>query len=400
MRILFLSRWYPYPLDNGAKIRIFYLLKHLAKAHEVDLVAFSEEPIDAERREAVLAHCREVSVFPYKRFRPTNLKALLGYFSKIPRAYLDTYNPQMETAVRHLANKNHYDVVIASQIDMALYGLLVPDAAKIFEEIEITTIYERYQKQTRRLARFRAGLTWRKLSNYLVYLLGQYQAGTVVSENEQELVHDVLPFDHPIAVVPNGVEAKEYLPENVYKEPYSMIYSGSLSYNANFDAVEYFLNEIYPLIRRAFPQAILSVTGKLDGVLLERLPQLDGVEFTGYVEDIQAKVAGSAVCVVPLRIGGGTRLKVLEALALGAPVVSTSKGVEGLAVSSGKDVLIADDPQAFAQAVGRVFEDQELQKTLIENGRALVAQKYNWDQIGERFNDFIDTIVRGSSLSL
>ncbi len=394
MRILFLSRWYPYPIDNGAKIRIFYLLKYLAEQHDVDLLAFSDEPVDAKRREALLSYCREVRVFPYKKFQPTNLKALTGYFSKVPRAYLDTYSPQVDVAVRHLAQKHHYDVVIASQIDMALYGLLVPDAVKIFEEIEITTIYDRYHKQTGKLARFRAGLTWRKLSRFIDYLLGQYQAGTVVSENEAELVRSVLTNDHAIAVIPNGFEVDQDIGQGVTKEPYSMIYSGALSYSANFDAVAYFLAEIFPRIRREYPQAKLYITGKLDGVPIETLPQQEGVEFTGYVEDIQAKVAGSKVCVVPLRVGGGTRLKVLEALALGTPIVSTSKGVEGLDVSNGIELLISDDPQGFAHAVGRLFDDGELYEKLAHHGRALVEAHYNWEHIGEQLNNFIGEVVK------
>jgi polysaccharide biosynthesis protein PslH len=394
MRILFLSRWYPYPIDNGAKIRIFYLLKYLAEQHDVDLLAFSDEPVDAKRREALLSYCREVRVFPYKKFQPTNLKALTGYFSKVPRAYLDTYSPQVDVAVRHLAQKHRYDVVIASQIDMALYGLLVPDAVKIFEEIEITTIYDRYHKQTGKLARFRAGLTWRKLSRFIDYLLGQYQAGTVVSENEAELVRSVLTNDHPIAVIPNGFEVDQHIGQGVIKEPYSMIYSGALSYSANFDAVAYFLAEIFPRIRREYPQAKLYVTGKLDGVPVETLPQQEGVEFTGYVEDIQAKVAGSKVCVVPLRVGGGTRLKVLEALALGTPIVSTSKGIEGLEVSDGEELLVSDDPQGFAHAVGRLFDDDELYEKLAHYGRTLVEAHYNWEYIGEQLNNFIGEVVK------
>jgi glycosyltransferase involved in cell wall biosynthesis len=173
-----------------------------------------------------------------------------------------------------------------------------------------------------------------------------------------------------------------------------MIYSGALSYSANFDAVAYFLAEIFSRIRREYPQAKLYVTGKLDGVPVEQLPQQDGVEFTGYVDDIQAKVAESEVCVVPLRVGGGTRLKVLEALALGTPVVSTSKGVEGLEASDGEEVLISDDPQGFAHAVGRLFDDKELYEKLARNGRSLVEAHYNWEYIGEQLNNFIGEVAK------
>ncbi|MBK9050663.1 MAG: glycosyltransferase [Chloroflexi bacterium] len=164
-------------------------------------------------------------------------------------------------------------------------------------------------------------------------------------------------------------------------QPDTLVYAGAMTYKANFDAVAYFLGEIWPLIRAARPQAVFYVTGKLDGVPVERLPKQDGVIFTGYLDDVRPRVAQSWLSVIPLRLGGGTRLKVLESLALGTPVVTTSKGMEGLELMPERDVLVADTPEAFAAAVIQLLHDPNLHTLLSQHGQQAV-KRYDWPKIG------------------
>ncbi|HEB65696.1 MAG TPA: glycosyltransferase, partial [Chloroflexi bacterium] len=163
-------------------------------------------------------------------------------------------------------------------------------------------------------------------------------------------------------------------------------------------AMAYFLRDIYPLVRALRPQVRLRITGKTDGVPVERLPLDEDVTLTGYVDDIRPVVARSWITVVPLRVGGGTRLKILESLALGTPVVSTSKGAEGLALEDGKHLLIADTPQAFSQAVVRLLEDPHLRARLGEAGRERVRQLYDWKQIGEVLRAYLRHIRENHAL--
>ncbi|MGD8807776.1 MAG: glycosyltransferase family 4 protein, partial [Chloroflexota bacterium] len=166
-------------------------------------------------------------------------------------------------------------------------------------------------------------------------------------------------------------------------------------YQANYDAVRYFLAEIYPLIRTARPETTFKVTGSANGALLDGLALDESVKLTGFVKDIRPEVAGAAVCVIPLREGGGTRLKILEALALGTPVVSTSKGAEGLAVESGKHLLIADDPGHFARETLRLLGDAGLRRALAENGRRLVEAAYDWRRIGREYTALLERLTPG-----
>jgi glycosyltransferase involved in cell wall biosynthesis len=215
----------------------------------------------------------------------------------------------------------------------------------------------------------------------------------VVSEIERDRLQRVSPGYRSIIVVPNGVDLDAYPVGAVPPEPDTLIYSGSLTYSANFDAVDYFLREIYPRLLAKRPGAKFLVTGKLDGVPVERLPRYPGVTFTGYLDDVRPTLARTWASVVPLRLGGGTRLKILEAMALGTPVVATSKGAEGLAVMPGRDLLIADQPAEFAAQTLRLLGDANLRQQLSRSARQLVETQYHWSAISRQFNVFVEQLA-------
>ncbi len=391
MKILNISRWYPYPADNGSKIRILNLIKQLASAHEVELISFVSESDD--HLGEMQRYCSSVKVVPYKPFQPGRLKALLAFFSSKPRSVVDTYSLEMERLVKEAQTQHHYDVVIAYQIDVAPYCLLLPTTPKIIEEIELTTMYEQYAKETQFLRKIRRGLMWWKRSRYTADVLSQFNGCTVVSTAEQKLIRQVSSGSQPIAIIPNGVDVAHYAADFGLPEADSLIYSGALSFYANFDAMQFFIGEILPLIQAERPQVKLSITGKRDKTLADRLPVNTAVTFTGYLEDIRPTVARSWICVVPLRLGGGTRLKILEALATGTTVVSTTKGAEGLDLIPDHDLLIADSSPDFAAAVVRLLKDATLRERLSRHGRQTVKAKYDWQIIGQQFNRFVEQVA-------
>ena len=193
-----------------------------------------------------------------------------------------------------------------------------------------------------------------------------------------------MPGYEGLAIVPNGVDLEVNSGDFGAPRPDTLIYSGALTYDANFDAMAFFLRDVFPLIRARRPNVHLRITGGYQGVPIEQLPLGTGVELTGYLDNIQLAVAQSWLCVVPLRVGAGTRLKILEAMALGTPVVSTSKGAEGLEVTHGEDILIADEPEEFANGVVRLLEDRDLRARLSINGRRLVEETYSWERCSGR----------------
>ncbi|HAJ37849.1 MAG TPA: glycosyl transferase family 1 [Chloroflexi bacterium] len=393
MRILFLSRWFPHPVDNGSKIRIFNLLKTLRTEHEVVLLAFAEREVVPSSLAMIQMLCSDVRVVPYHGFQPTSVKARLGFFAASPRSVIDTFSPVMHTAVQDVAVAWQPDIVIASQIDMAPYALAIRNSFRVLEELELAVPADSYRR-ARGVQRVRKGLTWWKLAQYLRRTLPAFDLVTVVSARERDLARQVCPDGPPVEIVPNGADWQAMQRVQTSPTPGTLIYNGALSYYANYDAVQYFLSEIFPRILKHAPATRLLVTGSTQGVAIDQLPQHPHVEFTGYLEDVWPAVAGSWVAVVPLRLGGGTRLKVIEALALGTPVVATSKGVEGLDLHPDVDVAIADDPQTFAEKTLALLHDADLRARVAAQGRRTAAH-YDWAISGQILNRALAAMMRG-----
>jgi glycosyltransferase involved in cell wall biosynthesis len=394
MRVLFISRWFPYPPDNGSRIRVFNLVKQLSRHHEITLLSSAQGPVSKERLAKMESLCRSVNVVPYKGFNPNRLKALLGFFSTRPRYVVDTYSREMQALVVEVSTSSSFDVVIASEIGSAPYALLLKETPCVFEDVELAVIHEQFARQRSLVPRARYKLTWWKLSRFMAKLLRQFEGCTVVSEQERNLIMGIVPNYKALAVVPNGVDLEANSGDFGTPKPDTLIYPGALTYSANFDAVEFFLRDIFPLVKARCPNTNLRITGRYDGVPIERLPLGNGTELTGYLDDIRPAVAQSWGCVVPLKVGGGTRLKILEAMALGTPVISTSKGAEGLKTTHEENILIADNPESFAQAVIRLLKDENLRTRLSTNGRRLVEEGYSWETSARQLERLLYQVVQ------
>lgn len=392
MRILFLSRWFPNPPDNGARIRIFNLLKQLATKHEIVLVSFTHKMPSPEAIAQLTPFCREVYAIPYQTFQPQRLNSLHALLSPLPRSVVDTYSKEMERKVRLVATQFQPDLVLSSEIDMAPYARLVPNAKRLLEELEITILQEASRRATNSLARLRHSLTWWKHKRYVTNTLQHFDGCTVVSPDESEHVASVIPAKMRIRVIPNGVDLARYQGHFGEIKPNTLIYSGSLTYNANFDAAHYFKQEIMPIVQKQNPDVHLTITGSTQGVNVHEFEH-PNITLTGNLPDLRPTLAESCLTVVPLRIGGGTRLKILESLAIGTPVVTTSKGIEGLQITHGEGVFIADTPVKFAEAVQQVLSNPALRKQLSEAGRKAVRM-YDWQYAGASLLQLIDEITQ------
>ena len=397
MKILYLSRWFPFPPDNGVKMRLFQLIKALAGSHTVDLISFYAQSPDIKLSQPLAALCRRIETVQYRPFNPNRFKALVGFLADRPRFLVDTFQPEMAAKVTRAFESENYDLVIASEIDMAPYAEPLHGTALLFEGPEISSYLDGLNQVKITPALLRKQATWWKLSRYLNKLSRVFDGWAVVSDQERRNLMRISSALSRAQVIPNGADLERKPSRPVTPQPGRLIYAGSLTYQANFDAVYYFLNEIFPLILDKYPAAMFYVTGNHDNVDVSRLPSSPNLVLTGHLPDIAAAVAESWVSVVPLRKGSGTRLKILESLSLGTPVVSTSKGCEGLDLIPGSHILIGDDPASFAEQVNRILESVDLRSQLSQQGRQLVQQKYDWNTIGASFRIFAEDVSREHS---
>lgn len=301
----------------------------------------------------------------------------------------------MENEISRLLAKEKYDLIIASALTMASYHKAFGNIKAVFEEMEVGGFFEKAYSETNALSRVRNRLTWLKLKGYLSDLLKSFAVCTVASEKEKNIFLETFPqHGNRIMVIPNCIELSEYQAYHPDRKQNHLVFSGSFRYIANYQAMVWFLEKVYPLILKSVSNTQLLITG--DHADLP-LPMTTNVHLTGYVEDIKSLIASCDVSIVPIWSGGGTRLKILEAMALGTPVVSTSKGAEGLSALDGTSILIADEAEKFASSVIRLLQDRQYGKQLASNAFQLVKERYDWAQIMPGFLQMIEKVTAGSS---
>ena len=390
MHLLFLTPWHPWPPDNGSRIRVSQLLRSLTARHEVSLITFAGEPEapDAEGLVA-LGLCRRAVVLPERAFARTTSSRLRGLFSPMPSHLYAVPTAGMKTAARRILAQHPAQAIITTTTTIAEVGISLPAPCHILEEHNFLgrMMRDRFEAASGPLAKARAWATWRKDIAWERRLFHRFDLVTMVSETDKAAIQAMACATTRIEVVPNGVDAAACALVQAAAQPVpdTVIYPGALTYDANLDAVRWFAAEVWPIVRRARPNARFLVTGKTDGVDTASLAQTPGLQLTGYLPDVRPTLAAAQVCVIPLRQGGGSRLKVLEAMALGVPVLSTNKGTEGLEVEDGRHCVVADEAEVFASALNRLLGDQDAGQRLARAALDEVVTHYDWGPIAERF---------------
>jgi glycosyltransferase involved in cell wall biosynthesis len=385
MNILVVSTQFPFPTRSGVTTRIYQLVRQLAARHDVTLLSYAR----AEDAEGVAALSEELPVRVVQRSRRSQLakrSAQLGSIASLrPFAARDAYSAEMQQAIDELCAGQAFDFVQLESTVLA--GLSVPPGPKVVID-EHNIEYEIFQRVC-------AGerSVPRRLFNHLEYLRfrrfeqrcwRRIDGCVVTSEREAPVVRAHAPGT-PTVVVPNGVDIDMFAPGDEPVEPQTVVFNGTLDYRPNLDAVAYLVDEVWPLVVERCPGARLSIVGYAGPDDVRRL-QRPGVVFTGQVPDVRPHLRRAAVVAVPVRMGGGTRLKIVEGLSLGKAIVSTSLGCEGIAVVDNEHLLIGDDAQAFAEKVTELFAQPARREALGKAGRGLAEREYSWALAGDRLD--------------
>jgi len=382
-------------------IRVYNLLTHLRQRYRIHLLSLTAEPDAEERAEALRQVCQRVQVWPApQRTRLQRLWALLT--SPLPdmalRAYTEAFRRGLEEALSHDA----YQVVHVESIEMARYALAAirqrtgRQPAFIFDDLNAEYLLQKSAFETdvqdprRWIGAAYSLIQWRRLARYERAVFRTLDRVVAVSDWDKEALLRLAP-DADIHVVPNGIDAEAYLryapPDGAEGSVYAacrgpvLAFTGKMDFRPNVDAMTWFCGDILPRIRAQMPEACLYIVGQRPAPAVQSLAEQPGVVVTGFVPDIRPYVASADVYVVPMRMGGGTRLKVLEAMTMGKAVVSTALGCEGYDLTAGREVVLAETPEAFAAQVLALLGRPDLRAELGANAREFVAQRYDWSLI-------------------
>jgi glycosyltransferase involved in cell wall biosynthesis len=311
---------------------------------------------------------------------------------------LNLEDRRMEALVRRTVSRRRFDVIQAESVQMAQYCLGAPAATVLdLHNIE-SVILKRYADCTRNpLKRAYAEITSRKLACYEKQAYVRFDQCLACSEEDRLLALDQTP-EASVSVIPNGVDIDEAMlaPDGAPGRP-RIVFVGRMDYHANVDGITWFRRSVWPRIQARVPDLLLQIVGGHPSPEVQRLEVPEEIEVTGFVPSVAPYLRDAAVVIVPLRVGGGTRLKALEALAMGKPIVSTSLGVEGIAVRHGENVLLADGEAEFADAVVRLVRDRAEASRIGLSGRRLVERRYDWNRIVEELEAVYEKAAAGRS---
>ena len=393
MKILFVTESFPYPLNTGGKIRTFHVLKGLCSAHEVVFVSNYEPHVDEINFHAVEELVSDFHVVPHnkKNSLALGLKVLWSLFSNIPIVVSRHYNPQMKKKIASL-KQQEFDAGHFDHLDSSIYLECIEDGVKLFldqHNVVTNQIKSSLAVESNWLKKIYMMLQARKTKQYEENTCSRMNRCFVCSDADKAYLLEISP-DASLEVIPNGVDVEYFssLPKNVpekcshLSKGKTVIFVGTLDYGPGEMAVKYFCNEILPILHKKDPDICFIAVGQNPPAFLNRMADRDNrILVTGRVSDIRPYVASALIFVVPLLSGSGTRLKILDAMSMQIPIVSTSIGAEGLETVSGINILIADEPQHFAESVLNLMESKTLQEKLKSNAYSLVSERYSWRTI-------------------
>jgi len=396
-KILFLTSQLPYPPHQGGAIRTYNLIVNLAPRHEIHLLSFVNSPNDLERAGPLRQYCQTIEVVPVPR-RSSLKRLLTTLFSPLPDMALRLPSAEFRLRLAARLESERFDVVQVESIEMAPYAMsdtgweTENKPLWIFDDYNAEYVLQQRAFETdvrhprRWIGALYSFIQWQKLRRYEAAVCQRVDRVLAVSEADKEILQKLGPGVE-VTVIPNGVDTRAYDPGQTYPlvlEPHSVVFTGKMDFRPNIDAVLWFCHQVLPLIKTQVPDVHFYIVGQKPTQRLRPLAEDPAVTITGYVDEVQPYIAEAAVYAVPLRIGGGTRLKIMEAMALGKAIVSTSLGCEGYPVTSGRELVMADTPQDFARCVVELLGDTRRRAELGLTGRRFVEERYDWRAIVPR----------------
>ncbi len=379
MKILFLTSRFPFPPIGGDKLRFFNILKYLSKNHEASILCFSDKKLPPEILSEYKDFFFEIEVIILPKII-SYINCILGLLKGNPLQISYYKSKKMEDLVREKLAHNKFDVIFVHLIRMAEYA----KNYKIYKILDMTDAqslnYTRAMPYTTGkwsvIHRFEKEL----VLNYEKHIWRYFDKTFVVSPVDKEYLIG-LDSNINVEVLPNGVDLDKYSFKQNNSETKQICFVGTMKYFPNIDAVVWFCREIFPIIKKEIPETKFYIVGTEPSRRVRELAKIKDVYVTGEVPNVNEYVWNSAVSIAPIRVGAGIQNKILESMALGTPVVTTSIGLEGIDAVPEKHILVADKPDEFARQVIRLIQNKEMCIKIATEARKLIEDKYTWDKV-------------------
>lgn len=393
MKILWICPFFLHPTDRGAQIRTLGTLKQLHKRHEIHFAALNN-PLNLEGPERSSEYSsRHIAVEHSAPSRKSlgMIPQLVGSIvNPVPLAVSRYYSVQLKREIDALIAAEHYDSIVC---DFLAAAPNVPNLAScvLFQHNVETTIWQRHVEQTESIVKkYFFQLQAAKMEAYERKICRTAKHVIAVSDIDASRMRQMFQIDS-VTSVPTGVDVEYFAPRGAATPMSDIVFCGSMDWLPNVDAVVYFLAEVLPLIRAKLPGATFTIAGRSpDDRVLKAVQGLTGVCVTGKVDDMRPYLWGSKISIVPIRIGGGTRLKIYECMAAGVPVVSTTVGAEGLRYRDGEDLILADDPSSFAAACIRLLTEDAVRHTIARNALERAQRECSWEAVTHEFEAILE----------
>jgi polysaccharide biosynthesis protein PslH len=394
MKVLHLMPYSPVPPMFGGALRTYHLLNKLADRHDVTVVAYGTEQDKKNMLDTYGNRLRAVHMVPSKwSVHYRRLGQIYALCTNHSYFHFSAQHEEMQKTLNRLFDRERFDLV---QTEFPMMGSfdMNTDAIKILDAHNVE--YDNFRRMAANarsvIRKLHYTREYRKLYVEEIDACSRQDAMFVTSSRDKEIFDSDIPHI-PKYVIPNGVDMAYFQPCDSAVEPHSMVFTGMMAYVPNYDGILYFLDKIFPGILAKIPDAKIYIVGNRPPKDLENRASAN-VIITGYVDDVRPFIRRANLYVVPLRMGSGTRLKVLEAMAMKKPIVTTTIGCEGIDVKNGEDVFIEDDPVSFAGRVVQLFDDPETRSRCIQRGYELVASKYDWSTVGESVENVYQELMK------
>jgi glycosyltransferase involved in cell wall biosynthesis len=401
LRILWLKTELLHPVDKGGKIRTYNMLKELKRDHHLTYLTLDDGLAAGESREQANEYCHELICVPYHQREKFSLgfyaELLFNLSSRFPYAIKKYESNSMRERVLKRVGQGTVDVLICDFLAPAINvaeKLSCPTI--LFQHNVEAMIWKRhFEVQENPLKKSYLRTQWRKMVRFEKEMCQAFDSVVAVSSEDRDQMKREYEVEQ-IFDVPTGVDTEFFTASGgEHVNPHNVVFTGSMDWLPNEDAIRYYIEQILPLVRQSIPDASLTVVGRNPYPSLLEMSKRDSlISVTGRVDDVRPYMERSAVYIVPLRIGGGTRLKIFEAMAMEKAIVSTSTGAEGLPVVDGNELKIADTPEAFAAAVVELLRKPELAKEMGHRAADIVRAKFGWPGVAQRFTEICETTIR------